>query len=220
MCERVHIMNTQKGFSSLLGLLLFIVLAGGGLFYYTEKVSKEMPEVDTIPNSSTEIESNQSVSKSKVTPTDTIQANTNISISDQAVIQALSTAYEVILQKNSRGTYEAKFPPDMRSNVVVNKIVKGDLNNDKKEDAFVWNTVCGASCGSEFSIVLNGSTSALRVLPPGFTTVGAGQTGVKGVTINLGVITITGEMPSSDGSPVSLETFQYKLSGDSLVSVN
>ncbi len=45
-------MNTQKGFSNLLGLLLFITLVGGGLFLYIEKVSKEMPDVDFIATSS------------------------------------------------------------------------------------------------------------------------------------------------------------------------
>lgn len=34
--------NKQKGFSTFLGLLLFIVLTGAGLYLYTEKVSKEI----------------------------------------------------------------------------------------------------------------------------------------------------------------------------------
>jgi hypothetical protein len=40
--------NNQKGFSSLLGLLLFIVLAGGGLYLYSEKVSREIPEINSV----------------------------------------------------------------------------------------------------------------------------------------------------------------------------
>lgn len=64
--------NTQKGFSTLLSLLLFIVLAGGGLYLYTEKVLKERTKIDSvieanIKNESFKIEndtSNNSVIKS------------------------------------------------------------------------------------------------------------------------------------------------------------
>lgn len=45
--------NNQKGFSTLLGLLLFIVLAGGGLYLYTEKNSKEIVVPETKEETST-----------------------------------------------------------------------------------------------------------------------------------------------------------------------
>lgn len=213
-------MNTQKGFAPILLILLAAVMIGGVSYVYIKNQESVDISNDTIATSTIETDSKQSVPKTIVNTSDTAQIITDIGINDQVVMQALNNAYEVTLQKNPRGYYEAKFPPDMTSNVVVNKIVKGDLNNDNKEDAFVWNTVCGASCGTEFSIVLNDSTRAMRIVPPGLITIGAGQVGVKSITINRGVITITGEMPSSDGSPTPLSTFQYKLSGDSLILVN
>lgn len=55
--------NSQKGFSTLLGLLLLIVLAGGGLFLYSEKVSKEIPEVNSVSTTTQKEEATTSIKK-------------------------------------------------------------------------------------------------------------------------------------------------------------
>lgn len=55
--------NAQKGFAPILIILLGFVLIGGGLYLYTEKVSRELPEVDFV-STSTQKETKQDVSTS------------------------------------------------------------------------------------------------------------------------------------------------------------
>lgn len=40
--------NSQRGFSTLLGLSLFIILLGTSLYLYSEKVSKEIPDINSV----------------------------------------------------------------------------------------------------------------------------------------------------------------------------
>jgi hypothetical protein len=139
---------------------------------------------------------------------------------EETIVKALNATLEAKFEMNSNGKYETTFPNTGGNTMVVNKIVKGDLNSDGKEDAFISARRCGVSCGSSFFVVLNGSTKALRVDTPNLTTSGAAQIQITDIIIKQGIISITGDTQIGGSSNVTTNTFKYKLSGNSLVSVN
>jgi hypothetical protein len=142
-------------------------------------------------------------------------------LSDSAIISSINKLENVQLVKNAKGVYEAKYP-QMAGGYNVNLISRGDLNGDGYQDAFVWGTWCGASCGSIFTVILNkenGILDTFRVVPEGFVSSSAAQYGVKNIVINNGIISMQVEIPAYDGL-VTNTTLNYKLAGQNLESVN
>ncbi len=107
---------------------------------------------------------------------------------------------------------------DKKSGFDIVSVAQGDLNNDGVEDAFVWATWCGASCGSQFVVILGNSTGKPRAfqlpasLPPeGILTSSANQDHVKSMNIENGILSINLENRA--------ETLRYRLSGKFLIRV-
>ena len=137
-------------------------------------------------------------------------------LSEEMIVNRIEILSNIELVKNTKGTYEAR-QTEGYSLFTVNTITKGDLNNDGLEDAFVWGTGCGASCGSIFFVVLNqgNNTDGFTVAPEGFTSSGAGKYSIESAKILNGILSLNIRIPHYDGTSTSSQV-EYKLQGNSL----
>lgn len=196
-------MKNQKGILTLVGIIIIVVaviIVFGGVFayqYFSTQKTNNQPQVQN--------QINQTASQQ---------------LSDAVIIDAIDKLEVIKLEKNAQGIYEAKYP-EMQGGYNINLITKGDLNGDRFQDAIIWSTGCGASCGSIFTIIINKNgdlSDVFNVDPEGFVTGGAAQYAVKNISIENGIISIKVEIPAFDGSTTNT-TLDYKLIGKNLVSL-
>jgi hypothetical protein len=138
-------------------------------------------------------------------------------LSDTTIINAINKLYKLQFTKNTQGSYESS--STLGGSDYINSITRGDINGDGMQDAFVYWTHCGASCGSSFTIVINkndSSASALDVIPEGIVISGASQSSINKVIINSGTITINADIYQMGGTASNLD-LTYKLVGSNLV---
>lgn len=143
-------------------------------------------------------------------------------ISEELIIGAVDQLEKISLKKNVDGVYETRIP-EIRGGYNINFISKGDLNNDGFEDAVVHGTICGASCGSKFTVILGAYraiNSAFSVNLKGFVSAGASQYHVDNIKIDTdGVVIISFNFPDYQGL-INNETSNYKLIGKELIKLN
>lgn len=91
-------------------------------------------------------------------------------------------------------TFFTKASTDIQAKVLA----RGDLNNDKYEDAIVQEVSCGISCGVDIIIVLNERNKTARRLKgedyfETYNSSGAGKTQLQRVEIKDGIISLIGK---------------------------
>lgn len=96
--------NKQKGFSTLLGLLLIISLSGGGLYLYSKNVSKEILEEEVLDGNIKEDQGDDNVNNTKKEPNVSITAK-NIS----AGMNSTNNKYAFDINWNSSERLDAFF---------------------------------------------------------------------------------------------------------------
>ena len=146
------------------------------------------------------------------------------SLSEESIIGAIGEASGVNLVKKSNGRYETPSVPGSGSQYYgVNKIVKGDINEDEHEDAIADILSCDASCGTHFVVILGGFralTTGISITsdPEGIITSSAAKDTIKNIEINNGIISIQVERPDINGVFIP-KTFNYKFDGKNLIRV-
>ena len=207
-------MKNQKGISTLAGIIIIIVVAVvlvGGVFAYqylaTQKADNQLLSEQQTQNQQQNTE-------------DPLNVDINI-LSNDKIIDSIEKIFNAEFTKNDQGKYEA-ISEQTQSSSYINSITKGDLNNDGIEDAFVWGTGCGASCGSFFIVVINHNENlvdSFSVSPEDFVMSGAAQYAVKDISIDSGIISINARVPNFDGTTVD-SVFNYHLVGNNLSKIN
>ncbi len=142
------------------------------------------------------------------------------SLSDEQIISSIEKAEHVKLTKDSNGVYNGPVEGGIFI-FSVNTIAKGDLNEDGLEDAYVWGTSCGGSCGSGFTLILGHLRGPLflKPQPPDFIGAGAGQYSIESMVIEDGIITIVADTHDYTGGNSKLITLRYVLDGGKLVRI-
>ena len=107
-------------------------------------------------------------------------------------------------------------------------LAKGDLNNDKLDDAIVAVAFCGASCSLTLNVVLNIDNRSTDILDnvffDGYKSSSATKSDLSVVKIEDGIITLTGKGLDC-GEDCTEEkwnvekTIQYKLEGKKIVRI-
>jgi len=116
-----------KGFSSLLGLFLFIVFVGGGLFFYTEKVSKEIPEVDIVSTATPILEENKK--ETPVTPDDS-RVSFSVSGNNILVVKEGKTIQTLTLSEDALSVLSIENPYIKEQRFIINQDVNFDGHTD------------------------------------------------------------------------------------------
>jgi len=105
-------------------------------------------------------------------------------------------------------------------------LAKGDLNNDTFEDAIVAVAFCGASCSLTLNVVLNIDNRSTETLDnvnfEGYKSSSATKSDVSAVTIEDGIISLTGKgLDCGEDCPEENwnieKTLQYRLEGNKIV---
>lgn len=105
-------------------------------------------------------------------------------------------------------------------------LAKGDLNNDTFEDAIMAVVFCGASCSLSLEVILNVENRSTRALDnvsfDGYKSSSATKSDLSAVTIENGVITLTGKgldcLEDCTEEKWNVEkTIQYRLESDKIV---
>jgi hypothetical protein len=200
-------MQNQKRITTLVGIIIIVIVSAilfGGVFAY-QYFSKSQNPISNF----------QLNSNSKNTNVKTINE-----ISDILIVNSIDKLEQIQLVKNAQGKYYAKYPK-MGGEYTIGKIVKGDLNGDGLQDAFVWSGVCGGSCGSVFAVVLNNGRAYNFSNLDGFVSGGASQYSVKDINITNGLISMKVEIPErGDLTPTTTTILNYKLEGSKLIKIN
>jgi len=235
-------MKIQKGISTGVGVIVLLAVAAlafGGTFAYEYFAKSQIPNPNDQQNSNIQNQNTNNntqptacTMEAKICPdgssvgrsgpncefTDCPDQTAAKELSDALIINAINKLNGIQLEKNAQGKYEASMP-EIQGGYNINLITKGDLNGDGFQDAFVWSTVCGASCGSVFTAVINkkdSTVSAFNVVPEGFVMSSAAQYSVKIINIDSGIIKIKAVVPQFDGTTVD-QDLNYKLVGNNLV---
>lgn len=213
--------NSQKGFIvPLLIVVVAVLVIGGGIYVYKNSSTGNSDDTNIIPKSLT--------SDSIASTTEPISATTTnqvkTSISDSAIAKAVGSLFEVNFVKDSKGDYVTSLSGGGNGSQYfsINRIVRGDLNSDGLEDVFVWTIGCGASCGSNFAVLINQKTAPVPafVTPPeGFISSGASRYSINDIKISNGKLIITAVIPQFDGQTVT-SILSYKLVGKNLVKID
>jgi hypothetical protein len=157
--------------------------------------------------------------------TTSISANKSLQLSEEEILGAVEKLENLELKKNKQGLYESSMKEFSVKGygITINSITRGDVNKDGLEDAFVFITNCGASCGSTFIAVINKDKSvpdAFLINDPeeGIVTAGATQSEIKKITIKNGIIAINANVANADGSLLPV-LINYELIGKKLIKV-
>jgi len=139
--------KTQKGFAPILIILLGLVVTGGGLYLYAEKVSKEIPEVNSVSipkQKETEQISREVVDKialPTVKEKDKTQVDKNYDF---------GSLYKVINETTIHFNYESNFedpllPKDFHAEVSTFKVLDGYYAKDKNNVYYAGMKLEGAN---------------------------------------------------------------------------
>ena len=105
-------------------------------------------------------------------------------------------------------------------------LAKGDLNGDKFDDAIMAVAFCGASCSLSLEVILNVENRSTKALDnvnfDGYKSSSATKSDLSSVTIENGIITLTGKgldcLEDCTEEKWNVEkTIEYKLEGDKIV---
>ncbi len=107
-------------------------------------------------------------------------------------------------------------------------LARGDLNGDKFEDAIVAETFCGASCSVGLAVILNHENKSAKLVEnthfDGYTAGTALQTDIQEVTIENGIISITGKgldcgLDCVEERWNEVKTLKYQLHGNEIIQL-
>jgi hypothetical protein len=104
----------------------------------------------------------------------------------------------------------------------ISDFIRGDINSDGYEDAVIEDGSCGASCSSNRIVILNNKDGTAREIRNGFDVIvpsSAAQSSIEKVSIDNGVISLTGYGFADVKDWHTLETAEYKLEEERLVRI-
>lgn len=186
-------MNRTKSFV-LLTIVLTLIICGA---VFLSKVNEEKNK-----NQITENRTNQKV------------------LTDEEIAKAVGQTvggknFSFVLEKNPITGFFEHIDQYGYTDVTVQIIARGDLNNDGNEDAVTQSHVCGATCGVMFTVILLGDSGVpdtFSVSPEGIILSSAVQSRIKNISIDDGVITIDYTDYSSGSDNYIERVDRYKLS--------
>lgn len=207
--------SSKKGFVgiTIIAIILLGVIAFGGYkTFHTTKISEDNSSKDF--STSTTFSATTTVS---TTTSPTVAMNAGITLTDDQVVVSIDKDFI----KNTAGHYVYK--NDEGDPPFISLIAHGDINNDGYDDAIVEQGQCGATCNISFFAVINQKNgtgkSAGLVTTDLIESSGSHTTDIQKITINNGIITMTGQgfKGSSDWNVVATKTF--RVQGNTLVEV-
>lgn len=142
-------MNIQRGFSGLVGLLLLIILAGGGLFFYTEKFSKEMPEADIVSTST----------QKEVAKENTVQDKGSFNSQEEQIkarTETLKNSY--FEEKGLSFVLKSEYPDSQKYKLPIT--IKGAVTDETK-----WGVFEGEAGVVEIYGIVNGADKKIASTP-------------------------------------------------------
>ncbi len=232
--------NKQRGFIvPVLIAIIAVLVVGGGIYVYSQNNKSSNSEFNnnSVDQNVQDDNSSSVVSNTTANVQQKDVSNTNLninkSISDQMILDAENVGRGSQSGKNDvskfvsngKGGYVSSITGGGSDNFSIE--AKGDINSDGYEDAVISRFYCGASCGNNLDVVINdrnGSAHKLDVQFPNWISSGAGQTGLKNMSINNGMISVTAngfegdDRSNNEGGQTA--TRNYRLVGDKIISVN
>ncbi len=211
--------HSQRGF--VLPIIIIAVLViSGGVYVYTKSLEDTIVPEDSVVASTT-----PKVTAKDSTEPITTEVKADIQLSDEKIAAAI----DVRLKKED-GYF--RYSDGKAWNIFIDKIHRGDINQDGYVDAIVETGSCGASCSSGISFVLNdkkGSGIAVKDVkfPNAFLFSSAGKTSFKSITVSSGIITISSDnfcvaAPTDTfcgGPEFRAGSMSFRLEGNVLVEV-
>ncbi len=200
----------QKGFSTLLGLLLVLAI-GVGVYVYRQ--TETFNQTDTVILNEQKNSEEVKTSNAKIVNKEPVIENkANYSLSDETIKKIFE-----------RGTFIEIKGEFVKSGMGFSEMTRGDIDSDGYEDVLYIATSCGASCGSSLGAIINqkdGSGKDIvinseKYIRPS----GADQTGITDMQINNGIISITanGFIGEEDWDKSVIKNF--RVEGGELVEI-